>query len=79
MIGLGCGLMNRVELKIVCWPVMMNFQVREVFVLVSIGFDYEFVGFVGVSGNDGEKRVFSNKPPSLVDSEEFFQSGRVRT
>jgi len=36
---------------------MMNSQVGEVFVLVSIGFEYEFVGFIEVSGNDGEKRV----------------------
>jgi len=48
---------------------MMNFQVREVFVLISISFEYEFVGFIEVSGNDSEKRVFSNKPPGLVDSE----------
>jgi len=57
----------------------MNFQVGEVFVLVSIGFACEFVGFIEVSGNDGEKRVFCNKPPGLVDSEEFFQSCAVRT
>jgi len=43
-----------------------------VFVLLSIGFECEFVGFIEVSWNDGEKRVFSNKPPGLVDSEEFF-------
>ena len=55
---------------------MMNFQVREVFVLVTIGFEYEFVGFIEVSGNDGEKRVFPNKPPGLVDSEEFFLKWR---
>jgi len=43
-----------------------------VFVLVSIGFECEFVGFIEVSGNDGEKGVFSNKPP-VVNSEEFFK------
>jgi len=37
--------MSRVVLKIVRWPVMMNFQVGEVFVLISIGFEREFVGF----------------------------------
>ena len=63
--------MSRVVLKIVRWPVM-NFQVGEVFVFVSIGFEREIVGFIEVSGNDGEKRVFSNKPSGLVDSEEFF-------
>jgi len=46
---------------------------------ISIGFEYEYVGFIEVSGNDGEKRVFSNKAPDLVDSEEFFQSSGVRT
>ena len=64
--------MSRVVLKIVRWSVMMNFQVGEVFVLVPIGFESEFVGFIEASGNDGKKRVFSNKPPGLVDSEEFF-------
>ena len=58
---------------------MMNFQVGEVFVFVSIVFEYEFVGFIEVSGNDGEKRVFYSKPPGLVDGEEFFLSGGVRT
>ena len=71
--------MSRVVLKVMRWPVMMNFQVGEVFVLVSIGFECEFVGFIEVSGNDGEKKVFSDKPPGLVDSEEFFRSGGVRT
>ena len=47
------GLMCRVVLKIVRWPVMMNFHVGEVFVLVSFGFECEFVGPIEVSGNDG--------------------------
>jgi len=46
LIGLSCGLMSRVVLKTVRWPIMMNFQVGEVFVLVSIGFKCEFVGFI---------------------------------
>ena len=46
-------------------------------VLVSIGFDCEFVGFVKVSGNDGKKRVFSNNPLGFADSEEFFLSDGV--
>ena len=63
--------MSRVVLKMVRWPVMMNFQVWEVFVLVSIGFECELVGFIEISRNDGEERVFSTKPPGIVDSKEF--------
>jgi len=64
--------MSRVVLKIVRWPVMMNFQLGEVFALVSSGFEYAFVGFIEVSGNDEEKRVFPYEPAGLVDSEEVF-------
>jgi len=51
---------------------MMNFQLGEVFALVSSGFEYAFVGFIEVSGNDEEKRVFPYEPAGLVDSEEVF-------
>jgi len=34
---------------------MMNFQVGEVFVFVSIGFECEFVGLIEVCGNDDIK------------------------